>query len=81
MAKGGRDADDEGGEVREMRSAETVLAIIHDRGKRGLPLEDVLRRQASLGKAVFEGLEVGVRILAEAALRAAGRLAVGEVLP
>ena len=31
-------------EVREMRSAETVLAIIHDRGKRGLPLEDVYRQ-------------------------------------
>ena len=25
-----------------MRSAETVLGIIHDRGKRGLPLEDVI---------------------------------------
>ncbi len=34
-----------GGEVqkekREMRSADTVLAIIHDRGKRGLPLQRV----------------------------------------
>jgi group II intron reverse transcriptase/maturase len=27
-----------------MRSAETVLGIIHDRGKRGLPLEDVYRQ-------------------------------------
>lgn len=27
-----------------MRSAEQVLAIIHDRGKRGLPLEDVYRQ-------------------------------------
>ena len=26
-----------------MRSAETVLTIIRDRGKRGLPLEDVYR--------------------------------------
>jgi retron-type reverse transcriptase len=31
-------------EVREMRSAETVLAIIHDRGKRDLPLEEVYRQ-------------------------------------
>ena len=30
--------------VREMRNAETVLDIIHDRGKRGLPLEDVYRQ-------------------------------------
>src|SRR3982750_680551 len=27
-----------------MRSAETVLGIIHDRGSRGLPLEDVYRQ-------------------------------------
>jgi len=27
-----------------MRKAETVLAVIHDRGKRGLPLEDVYRQ-------------------------------------
>ena len=27
-----------------MRSAETVLGIIHDRGRRGLPLEDVYRQ-------------------------------------
>src|SRR5918997_1880550 len=44
MAKGGRDSDDEGREVREMRSAEQVLAIIHERGKRGLPLEGVYRQ-------------------------------------
>jgi len=31
-------------EVRGMRNAETTLAIISDRGKRGLPLEDVYRR-------------------------------------
>ena len=27
-----------------MRNAETTLAIIEDRGKRGLPLEDVYRQ-------------------------------------
>ena len=27
-----------------MRNAETVLGIIQDRGKRGLPLEDVYRQ-------------------------------------
>src|SRR5947209_496189 len=27
-----------------MRNAETILGIIHDRGKRGLPLEDVYRQ-------------------------------------
>jgi group II intron reverse transcriptase/maturase len=32
------------GEVREMRTAEHVLAIIRDRGRRGLPLEDVYRQ-------------------------------------
>ncbi|MFB2976992.1 hypothetical protein ACE1CM_12320 [Microseira sp. BLCC-F43] len=31
-------------EVRQMRNAETVLGIIHERGKRGLPLEDVYRQ-------------------------------------
>jgi hypothetical protein len=30
--------------VREMRTAETILNIIQDRGKRGLPLEDVYRQ-------------------------------------
>jgi hypothetical protein len=44
MAKGGREwRIDKLREVREMRNAETVLAIIRDRGKRGLPLEDVYR--------------------------------------
>lgn len=32
------------GEVREMRTAETVLSIIQERGKRGLPLEDIYRQ-------------------------------------
>jgi hypothetical protein len=31
-------------EVREMRSAEQVLGIIQERGKRGLPLEDLYRQ-------------------------------------
>lgn len=31
-------------EVREMRSAETVLSIIQDRGKRGLPIEQLYRQ-------------------------------------
>lgn len=31
-------------EVREMRNAETVLGIIHDRGQRGQPIEDVYRQ-------------------------------------
>jgi retron-type reverse transcriptase len=31
-------------EVREMRNAETILGIIHDRGKRGLILEDAYRQ-------------------------------------
>jgi group II intron reverse transcriptase/maturase len=31
-------------EVLEMRDAETVLAIIRERGKRGLPLEDIYRQ-------------------------------------
>jgi group II intron reverse transcriptase/maturase len=44
MAKGGRDSDDEEWGVREMRSAEHVLAIIQERGQRGLPLEDVYRQ-------------------------------------
>jgi group II intron reverse transcriptase/maturase len=44
MAKGDRNVDGEGREVREMRTAEQVLAIIHERGKRGLPLEDVYRQ-------------------------------------
>src|SRR6266542_890415 len=32
------------GEVREMRNAETVLGIVHNRGRRKLPLEDVYRQ-------------------------------------
>lgn len=32
------------GEVREMRDAATVLGIIRERGRRGLPLEDVYRQ-------------------------------------
>jgi group II intron reverse transcriptase/maturase len=44
MAKGGRWSDDRGVEVRDMRDAETTLAIIRERGKRGLHLEDVYRR-------------------------------------
>ena len=32
------------GEVREMRNAETILGIIRERGRRGLPLEDVYRQ-------------------------------------
>src|SRR6266536_4691237 len=32
------------GEVREMRTAETILGIIRDRGRRRLPLEDVYRQ-------------------------------------
>lgn len=31
-------------EVREMRIAETILGITHERGRRGLPLEDVYRQ-------------------------------------
>ncbi len=27
-----------------MRNAETVLGIIHNRGRRGLPLEDIYRQ-------------------------------------
>jgi len=44
MAKGGRWSDGEGVEVRDMRDAETTLAIIRERGKTGLHLEDVYRR-------------------------------------
>jgi len=44
MAKGNRLLDDHNREVREMRNAETVLAVIRDRGKRALPLEDVYRQ-------------------------------------
>src|SRR6516165_6591810 len=34
------DRDEQDREVSEMQTAETVLAIIHDRGRRRLPLED-----------------------------------------
>ena len=44
MAKGNRLPDEQGRKVREMRNAETILNIIKDRGKRGLPLEDVYRQ-------------------------------------
>jgi len=44
MAKGGRWSDGQGVEVRDMRDAETTLAIIRERGRRGLHLEDVYRR-------------------------------------
>lgn len=44
MAKGDRYADGTDREVREMRPAETLLNIIHDRGKRGLPWSDVYRQ-------------------------------------
>src|SRR5262249_21739927 len=32
------------GEAREMRSAETVLGVIRERGRRRLPLEDIYRQ-------------------------------------
>ena len=38
---------DLGREVREMRNAETVLGIIRERGRRGLPLEDNLCSRTS----------------------------------
>src|SRR3954449_9479721 len=44
MAKGGRWFDGRSVEVRDMRDADTTLAIIGERGKRGLPLERVYRR-------------------------------------
>src|SRR6266545_8220972 len=31
-------------EVREMRTADTVLSLIQDRGRRGLPVEDLYRQ-------------------------------------
>src|SRR6266545_4446462 len=43
-AKGGRGPRCTAGEVREMRTAATVLGIIRERGKRGLPLEDLYRQ-------------------------------------
>jgi retron-type reverse transcriptase len=44
MARGVRWSDDENVEVRDMRDAETTLAIIRERGKEGQNLEDVYRR-------------------------------------
>jgi len=44
MAKGVRWSNDENVEVREMRNAETVIAIIRERGKEGHDLEDVYRQ-------------------------------------
>jgi group II intron reverse transcriptase/maturase len=42
--KGRQVSGDPLGEVREMRNAETILGIIHARGRQGLPLEDVYRQ-------------------------------------
>ena len=44
MAKGDRWSDNQDVEVREMRSAETVLGVIRERGRRRLPLEDIYRQ-------------------------------------
>jgi len=44
MAKGGRFLDRKYEEVREMRNAESVLAVIRQRGERQLPLDDVYRQ-------------------------------------
>lgn len=44
MAKGGRLLDVQYREVREMRQAETVLGIIHQRGQNRSPLDDVYRQ-------------------------------------
>jgi group II intron reverse transcriptase/maturase len=44
MAKGSRFPHGEDAKVREMRTAETILNIIQDRGKRNLPLDDVYRQ-------------------------------------
>src|SRR5581483_3331465 len=44
MVKGGRSSDPKRRKVREMRSADTILGIIRDRGQRGLPLEDIYRQ-------------------------------------
>jgi hypothetical protein len=41
MAKGGRCLRQQEVEVREMRNAETILAVIRERGAKGLPLERV----------------------------------------
>ena len=44
MAKGDRWSGDPDVEVREMRTAETVLGVIRERGRRRLPLEDLDRQ-------------------------------------
>ena len=44
MAKGGRCSDNRSSEVLVMRTAATVLGVIRDRGRRGLPLEDIYRQ-------------------------------------
>src|SRR4029434_5722414 len=44
MAKGSRFPHGEDEKVREMRTAETILNIIQDRGRRKLPLDDVYRQ-------------------------------------
>ena len=50
MAKGSRFPYGEDVKVREMRTAETILTIIQDRGKRQLPLDDVYRKQAKVSE-------------------------------
>lgn len=44
MAKGNRYPDGQIAKVRGMRTAETILNIIQDRGTRGLPLDEVYRQ-------------------------------------
>jgi hypothetical protein len=44
MAKRNRYPGERIAKVREMRTAETLLNIIQERGKRGLPLDDVYRQ-------------------------------------
>jgi len=44
LGEGRQVSGDPLGEVREMRNAATILGIIHERGKQGLPLEDVYRQ-------------------------------------
>ncbi len=44
MVKGDRSSEPKRKKVREMRNAEQILGIIRERGKRGLPLEDIYRQ-------------------------------------
>src|SRR5215207_10172681 len=44
MAKGGRCLDTQRREVLVMRNADTILGVIRDRVRRGLPLEDIYRQ-------------------------------------